>query len=413
MCGTFLFLPWTAVHPECSMNSSTHVPQVIRPASRVAYIDLLRGWAVIVMVQTHVFNATLVHAITETDLFANIRFIDGLVAPSFLFASGLAYAITTRRKVKDYLSFGWPLFRQLGRLLFILLVGYVLHIPKFNYNHLVNEAGPEAWKVFWQVDVLHCIAVSLIFLQILLLLLRSERRLYRTVVGITLAIVFATPLVWEVDWWAILPVPIAAYLNGLHYSLFPLFPWSAFLFAGALTGYRYVEARTGQVPGAEERMMRRTAWVAVVAIALSFALHPLASGVYPVYDYWRVSPSFYLLRLGIVLLLCSGMFLFERTKGVSPNSVVTLFGRESFVVYATHLMIIYGNFGKNSIAQIIGHSFGYIESSMMTLLLLAMMYALAYVWSRVKRGPARTKRTIEMAVLAGFILVFFFWPLSK
>jgi uncharacterized membrane protein len=379
----------------------------------VAYIDLLRGWAVIVMIQTHVFNATLLPRITETGLFAIVRFIDGLVAPSFLFASGLAYAITTRRKVKDYLSFGWPLFRQLGRMLLILVVGYLLHIPKFNYNHLVNDAGAEAWKIFWQVDILHCIAVSLIFLQVLLLLVHSERRLYRTVVGITLAIVFVTPLVWEVDWWAIFPAPIAAYLNGLHYSLFPLFPWSAFLFAGTMTGYCYIEARTGQITGAEERMMRRTAWVAIVAIALSFALHPLASAVYPVYDYWRVSPSFYFLRLGIVLLLCSGMFFFERTKGVSAKSVVTLFGRESFIVYVTHLMMIYGNFGKNSFAQIIGQSFGYIESSIMTLLLLAMMYALASVWSNVKRGPARTKRVIELAVLTGFILVFFFWPLSK
>jgi uncharacterized membrane protein len=213
------------------------------PKKRIEFIDLLRGWAVIVMIQTHVFNATLPPAITDNGFYHLIRFIDGLVAPSFLFASGMAYAVTTRRKINDYLSFGAPLFKQLWRLLFVLLIAYGLHIPKFNYHHLRWEAGVVAWQVFWQSDVLQCIAVSLLFLQVMLLVLRSERRLYMTMIGVTLFVVLATPVAWSIDFWTILPVPIASYMNGLHYSLFPLFPWSAFLFAGALCGYFYLKAK--------------------------------------------------------------------------------------------------------------------------------------------------------------------------
>jgi uncharacterized membrane protein len=54
---------------------------------RIEFIDLLRGWAVIVMIQTHVFNATFIPRLTESGFFQALRFIDGLVAPSFLFAS--------------------------------------------------------------------------------------------------------------------------------------------------------------------------------------------------------------------------------------------------------------------------------------------------------------------------------------
>jgi uncharacterized membrane protein len=365
------------------------------------------------MVQTHVFNATLIPAITDTDLFSLIRFIDGLVAPSFLFASGLAYAITTRRKVNEYLSFGRPLFRQFGRLVFILLIGYSLHIPKFNYHHLVYEAGEEAWRIFWKADVLHCIAVSLILLQVMLLILRNECRLYRAVFVATVAVVFGTPVMWSIDWWTRLPVPIAAYLNGIHYSLFPIFPWSAFLFAGALTGHYYSEARSAGVPGAEACMMRTSAWLALGLIAVSFPLHPAAAAVYPVYDYWHLSPSFFFLRLGLVMLLCAGFFLYEQRKGVRPNSVVTLFGRESFIIYATHLMLIYGQFGNTSFTQIVGQSLTYAEAALITVILLCLMFALGYVWSRVRRGRAKTKRAIELVVLAVFLLIFFFWPLSK
>ncbi len=379
-----------------------------RPGSRVGFVDLLRGLAVIVMIQTHVFNATLLPDILKTGLFEVIRFVDGLVAPSFLFASGLAYAITTRRKMSDYLAFGTPLFKQLGRLLLILLIGYILHIPRFNYTHLMYEAGAEAWERFWQVDILHCIAVSLLFMQVLLLLLRSEKRLYRAVLGVAIGVVFATPPMWSVNWWNLLPVPIASYLNGMYYSLFPLFPWSAFLFAGALTGHYYIEARSGSVPGKEKAVMRRAAWAGAAMIVLSFPLHPLAEAVYPVYDYWHLSPSFVLLRLGLVLLICSGLFLYEQRKGISASSVVTLFGRESLIVYVTHLTILYGDFTGGSLAARFGGSFGYGEAVLATLALAGLMVLLALAWGRIKRGRAGVKFAVEGVFVAIVVLYFFF-----
>jgi uncharacterized membrane protein len=391
------------------MSDAPVSPTAARHAQRVAFVDLLRGWAVIVMIQTHVFNATLLPPLTTTVLYDVIKFIDGLVAPSFLFASGLAYAITTRRKVNDYLTFGPPLFRQFGRLLLILVIGYVLHIPRFNYHHLMTETGKEAWERFYQVDVLQCIAVSLLLLQTLLLVLRSERRLYRTVAGATVFILLATPLMWTFNWWNVLPIPIASYLNGLYYSLFPLFPWSAFLFAGTLAGYYYNEARER---GTEALFIRRAAYAALAAIGLSVALHPPAALLYPVYDYWRVSPSFVLLRLGIVLLLMWGMFLYERKRGAGPSSPVTLVGRESLIVYVTHLTLIYGDFSSGSFADQVGRSYGYPQAILVTLLLLGAMIVLAYTWGRIKKEYPRVKRTLTLALLAGLLIVFFFGPVG-
>lgn len=388
--------------------TTSHSSSSPRSGTRVGFVDLLRGWAVIVMIQTHVFNALLLPALTAADLFSVVRFVDGLVAPSFLFASGLAYAITTRRKLQEYLAFGWPLFRQLGRLLLILLIGYMLHIPRFNYQHLVYEAGPEAWERFWQVDVLHCIAVSLLFLQVLLLVLRSEKRLYRTVLVVTVGVVVLTPVMWTLNWSTYLPVAIASYLNGMYYSLFPLFPWSAFLFAGALTGHYYTEARSGSRPGGENRMMRRASATGLAVILLSFPLHPLAEALYPVYDYWHVSPSFVLLRLGLVLLLCGGLFLYEQRKGVQASSLVALFGRESLIVYVTHLTLLYGNFFGDSLAHRLGGTFTYGQAIAATLLLFLLMYLLAFVWGRIKRGPAKWRVALEAAFVTIILLFFFF-----
>jgi len=381
---------------------------------RIEFIDLLRGWAVIVMIQTHVFNATLPDEITRTWFFEVLRFIDGLVAPSFLFASGMAYAVTTRRKLNDYLAFGPPLFKQLWRLVFVLLIGYGLHIPKFNYYHLRYEAGDVAWQMFWQADVLQCIAVSLIFLQVMLLILRSERRLYMTMIGVTLGVVFATPLAWSIDFWTMTPIPIASYLNGLHYSLFPVFPWSAFLFAGALCGYYYLKARDAAggdaMSPAIGTMMNRCAWVGGAIIAASFLLQPVAAMIYPTYDYWRFSPSFTMLRTGLVMFLLVLMFIYERRKGVSSRSVVALMGRESLLVYTVHLMLVYGRYGYFTFADRVHQSFGYVEAVLTTVVLIALMYALAWAWARVKAGPPRVKRITQGVIIAAFAAVFFFFP---
>ena len=381
---------------------------------RIEYIDLLRGWAVIVMVETHVFNATLIPALRESGVFKVQTFLNGLVAPSFLFASGLVFAVTTRRKLHEYLSFRWPLFRQISRLLIVALLGYLLHLPKFNYYHLRYEAGDPAWHTFFQVDVLQCIAVSLLLMQALLFFTKTERRLYTVITGLAMGIVFIAPAIGDIDFAQWLPFALAAYVNGLHGSLFPLFPWSAFVFAGAILGYRYLRARDADrenpAGDATGNMMQWTAMAAVGLLIASFALHPFASLLYPQYDYWRSSPSFFLLRVALVILLCAGLFLFERRRGVSRSSVVTLMGRESLLVYAAHLMAIYGKLGGSTFADRVGETFGVWEAWLTTLILLGLMFLLALAWDRVRKGPPLLKPAVQGVLLLGFLLFFFYGP---
>ncbi len=400
---------------------------------RLQFIDVLRGWAVLVMIETHVLNGTLDPVYTQTLAFKVLNFINGLVAPAFLFAAGLAFAIASRRKFADYLAFRAPLFRQLARLALLFIIGYGLHIPKFDYHHLRYDAGQAAWHAFAQVDVLQCIALSLLVLLLLLLLLRSERRIYLAA-GILLAgIVLATPLVWAVDFWKILPIPAAEYFNGLHASLFPVFPWAAFVLAGALAGYYYLEtvrragsagaASGGTGPAAAQRPaspagglpfsavvaggMQRFAWTGAALIVLSFLLEPLASGLYPVYDYWKTSPSFYMLRLGLVMLIMAGLYFYERRRTLSPSSVLALAGRESLLVYTVHLLLLYGNFHGPHFVDRIGRQYGFWEVLGVSAILVALMVLLAYVWNAIKAGPRWFMRTVELGVLAGFIIVFF------
>lgn len=377
---------------------------------RIEFIDLLRGGAVLVMIETHMMNATIDPALRSSAAFGWITFINGLVAPAFTFASGLAYAVATRRKINDYLAFGKPLFLSIRRLLFVIMIGYLLHIPKFNFHQLLHETTEESWQAFFQADVLQCIGVSLLIIQALLLLLRTERRLYTVLLVLSVAIAFLSPIVWAIDWRRFLPLPIAGYMNGLHFPSFPgfpLFPWSAFILAGAVVGYYYIEAKQRN---AEQRFFNRMIWVGLGLMVFSTLIEPAASRLYPVYDYGRFSPSFFFLRLGLVILLCSLLFSYEKRFSVSPKSLVTLAGRESLIVYAVHLFLLYGNFGKFNFARAVNHTFGYGEVVAATLFLTGLMIVLALVWDKLRRMNPRVKQSLHWAIAATFVLVFFFGP---
>jgi uncharacterized membrane protein len=369
---------------------------------RVEFIDLLRGWAVIVMIETHVVNATLLPALRQSDFHHALTFLNGLVAPTFVFASGMAFAITLRRKIADYLRWTPVLGKQLVRLLMILAIGYILHIPKFSLRHLLYVAEEPAWRDFFQVDVLQTIAATLLLLQVLLLAVRTERRLYLSAAALSFLVVFLTPVIRTVDFAAVLPLPIAAYLNPETKWRFSLFPWSAFLFCGAMTGFLFLEF--------SEQLRKYLLWGGVGVILLSFALHPLLAQVYPVYDYWRGSPSFFLLRLGLVLVLAWALYTYETTRGVRPSSLVTLVGRESLMVYVAHLFLIYGDFGTFNFNAMVHRSFGYAEAAGVSLVLIGLMCLLAYVWSRIKRGPLKTRRIVEWAFITILAAVFVFAP---
>jgi len=382
-----------------------------KSVQRVDYIDLLRGWAVIVMIETHVVNATLAEEIMSDRMFQYVRFLNGLVAPSFLFASGLAFAITARRKLPDYLSFGSPLFKQLGRLLLIAGLGYALHIPIFSLHRLLSEATDAQWQSFFQVDILQCIAVSLLMLQFLLVVLKNERLLYRFTLVLGAAIVLCTPFIWSIDFWDTVPWPAAAYLNGLRYSLFPLFPWAVFLLAGSLIGHHFSRGMTtlsALDSDAHERSMQSLLWIGGSMILLSIALEPIAGILFPEHDYWRASPSFFLLRLGLVILLCWVMHVSSRGRKTAMRPIVMLFGRESLLVYVLHLLMIYGSFGGFNFRKEVSQTFGYLEAGISACMLCLLMYAVALWWSRIKAGYPRMKTAMNMVTLALVLALFLF-----
>ena len=156
--------------------------------------------------------------------------------------------------------------------------------------------------------------------------------------------------------------------------------------------------------------MKRCAMVGAGLIVGSLAIDPVLTALYPPHDYWRASPSFVLLRLGMVLLLLSLCYVFERRRGVGERSLVTLMGRESLLVYAAHLQVIYADVGGHSFRRWVDRSFGYPEVLVATAVLIGLMILVAVWWDRVRRGDRQRMRLLQGLALAVFLLAFLVSP---
>jgi uncharacterized membrane protein len=354
------------------------------------------------MIETHVFNALLLPAIKEETIFKVLTFVNGLVAPSFLFCAGFAFAIAIRRKWVEYTTLQRSFWRYIIRLLFILVVGYSLHLPFFSLKKLMNLSDPSSWLPFYQVDILQTIAVTLLLLTLSAVCLRKEKIFLSVSMALTLFLVFAAPVIRELDYTNV-PVWLSPYFTMQVKSQFPLFPWAAFLISGMLVGAWYIRSN---VTGDGRRIMSRLAILSFCGIVVALVAEFLPFTVYPNHNFWRASPEFFIVRLGIVVLLMAGLWWREQRKEGASRSVLSLFGQESLLVYVVHLLVVYGYTYEFSFVRMYGPTLNYWQCFGLFAALTIGMYIMAYVWHWLKGWNKSVASYLQYAVIAGILVAF-------
>lgn len=371
--------------------------------TRLAFIDLLRGWALLVMIEVHVFNAFILPAVKTTSWFHVLNFINGLVAPSFIFISGFVFLFASQRKLESFRTYGSAFWKQLGRIGLVWGVGYFLHLPFFSFNRMITETTYEGWLNFYKVDVLHCIAFGLLVLFISRLLIRNDRayRIFLFTSG--LFVVFATMFVWDYNFLNWIPAAIAAYINSQHYSLFPLFPWLAFMLFGGYFASGYIVAREQEK---EREFILRFALAGAILFAACMIGMELQASMHIVSIDIRANPLFFFERLGIVMLLLTACWFYADYNKAEQSFVLNV-GRESLMVYAAHLLVIYGRFwNERSLAFYYGMTFDIIECIVSTLILAVMMIGAAIVWGWMKRNHLPLARMMFFMFITTVVLMF-------
>lgn len=295
-----------------------------RGATRLSWLDFFRGLAVLVMIETHVVNTFMDSSLREHSWFALLNYVNGLVAPSFLFIAGFIQGGEWRKSATKPINYA----RRAWRLAGTCMLGYGMHFP---LGEVLHGLWSDAYRVGSGVDVLQCLSAGL---GMLLAVQWAARKFggakaavywWGAVVALAGATILIAPLAQT---WTGGPIFIRGWVNVSTGSLFPVFPWLGFVFLGALVG------------ALPERAAVR--WATVVGLAaISWTCRDVV--------FSAVSPSFFLERAAWVVGLATVC-----TWGRAFPAAVLYAGRHSLKFYVAHLTLITGLEGAGVPVNVLG-----------------------------------------------------------
>jgi uncharacterized membrane protein len=150
-----------------------------------------------------------------------------------------------------------------------------------------------------------------------------------------------TPIIRESPLLGALPDPLEAYFRPLPgLTTFTLFPWAGFLTGGCIVGAWLDAAIVGSGFSRTSDAQLNLWLVAIGAtVAAGGYLSSMLPPLYAHVSFWTSSPTFFFLRLGILLMSVPAAFALGR---VWPGQWLQEFGRASLFVYWVHVELVYG-----------------------------------------------------------------------
>src|SRR5688572_6009284 len=305
-------------------------PEVVPQGGRRQYLDWLRGLAVIVMILGHGVDSWTLDADRDEAGYRRSLFVGGIGgAPVFLFLAGVALALAAggRTRAGRTAAEAAALARTRGWQVFGL--AFLFRLQAW----VISGGDPQRML---KVDILNVMGLSMLGAALLWGMGRSQsaRVFLLSVAAVCAAMV--TPIIRAASSLAFLPDPIEAYLRPAPGATFSLFPWAGFVFAGCAVGLWLDKSRAPR----QERNTNATLGLIGAAVALGGYGASFLPPIYEQTSFWSSSPTFFFVRLGIVLCLLSVAYACRGRA--SARSRMAEFGRSSLFVYWIHVELAYG-----------------------------------------------------------------------
>jgi uncharacterized membrane protein len=353
--------------------------------SRLAYVDWMRGLAILIMIEAHVLDAWTRPADRRTLAFACSAILAGFAAPMFLFLAGASVALAAAaraRRTGDEAGAAAAVRRRGWQ---VLGLAYLFRLQAYLLNPKALLAG------LLKVDILNIMGPSIVAAAALWQAGRERWKRAALLAAAALAVTLVTPLVRTaaIGW---LPDPLEWYVRPVPgRNNFTFFPWAGFVFAGGLIGVLLDAARE---PAAERRLHVIMGFGGLVFAGACYAGSYLPS-IYADSHFWTSAPSFFLLRTGVVASTLSAVFLWEQRRRVlgRPSwSPMTRLGRSSLFVYWVHVELVYG-----ATTHALHRRVGFGSAVVGVLIVCGAMYALVVAkdeaaarldaWRRARQVP--------------------------
>lgn len=343
--------------------------------NRRAYIDWLRGLAVVIMIEAHTIDAWTVSdpAVRLLRKYQLLQFLAGWAAPLFLFLAGVSVALAAAshlRKGKTVAEASWLVQKRGWD---VLLLAYLFRLQSF----MLSPTSP--WQGMLKVDILNIMGIAMAGSAWCWARGRTEReRTLWLLVPAGLCVLLAQYAPgWS--WPDLLGDRLQGYvrMTGTGGN-FMLFPWAGFIFVGAWLGRLLVINRDAV---ADRRFHARLALGGVALVVVAYVGSYLPTFT-PHSEFWHGSTSWFLMRLAVMFVMFSVAWLWMKRPRADRWSPMVVFGQTSLFVYWVHVEVVYG-FPTYPLRHQLSINGALAAYAIFTVIMLG----LAIRWSRRRKGP--------------------------
>lgn len=353
------------------LRHGTQAGQAGLVGERLQFVDAMRAYAILMMLQGHVIAITLADVYRDPDnwLYAAWHHMRGVTPPAFFFASGLivAYLLFRTPEAMDTARLRKNLWRG-GRL---IILGYLLQVSQDTFLCLYHGKAC-CWNWASTTHVLHTIGVGIFTVTILAYVTRRFRWLFPVaalllihaafILGPIVAVQESLPGVLQI---------FSTYVLKSH-AAFPVLTWLGFSLAGAIMGFLVVELR-----------LHERVWVFLLLPVIGyllklwswFILDSSYNACWSDYADWLQSALFTYYRLGEVLIIAGIIGLL--TKMVTMPKAIHATAKETLGIFFLHSIVVYGSILGIGMATFWRHSLDFSVSILLALLLIAVFIVYA------------------------------------
>ena len=245
-----------------------------------------------------------------------------------------------------------------------------------------------------QVDVLHCIGLSLLFLIAFYLMTyrrKSRLRMSLILLGSTFVAFFFEPIYSHLTY-EYLPMAIANYFTKVNGSVFTIFPWFGYASLGGFMGFLFYKNRE------KPHLYRNTIlWyliLGVIFLTFPYWLGEIADSQ-QLYFLQLIAHGDYLIkRIGNVLLFFT---LFMLLRRVITSVTLQKIGQNTLSVYIIHYILLYGSFTGFGLYRYFHHQLSPWQAVIGAILFIGVTLLITFLYiskealidTQIDRGKAK------------------------
>jgi uncharacterized membrane protein len=313
------------------------LPSGQKSVGRIDAIDWLRGLAVVLMIETHLFGYWTSPAARATTLYQQTRWPGGLPFRMFLLLAGVSMGIKFEAQLARGVERSAMVRGGVKRGFEVLVLAYLFRLQEYVLSLFWD------WHDLLRVDILNTIGASMM-LAAPICAPRRGRPQYAVTLAVAAAIIAVGPFIGPGDhlpsW---LPRHLAAYIAGHDkMAAFPLIPPMAWTLVGIAIGH-WLARRSGDA----RRLMRAFVICGAVGLAMVAAVK-LQRRIDPYLIRYssdlaqQMGPDTFIYRLGWIGVLALLAHVAVRLWPPPRFSVMRTFGQTSLLVYWVHVELVYG-----------------------------------------------------------------------